>query len=34
MMNGYYMSYGGVWMWVIAALAVLAIAVMLKYLRK
>lgn len=34
MMNGYSMGYGGVWMWVIAVLAVLAIAVMVKYLRK
>jgi hypothetical protein len=34
MMNGYGMGYGGLWMWVIVVLAVLAIAALVKYLRK
>ncbi len=34
MMNGYDMGYGGVWMLVMGVLAVLAIAALVKYLRK
>ncbi len=34
MMNGYNMGYGGIWMWVVVVLAVLAIAALVKYLRK
>ncbi len=34
MMNGYDMGYGGLWMWIMLALAVLAIAALVKYLRK
>ena len=34
MMNDYDMGYGGVWMWVMLALAVLAVAALVKYLRK
>lgn len=34
MMTGYSMGYGGLWMWVIVVLAVLAIAALVKYLRK
>lgn len=34
MMAGYDMGYGGVWMWVMLVLAVLAIAALVKYLRK
>ena len=34
MMNGYNMGFGGLGMWVMLALAVLAIAALVKYLRK
>jgi hypothetical protein len=34
MMNGYYMGYGGIWMLVMGFLVVLAIAALVKYLRK
>ncbi len=34
MMTGYSMGYGGLWMWVMVVLAVLAIAALVKYLRK
>ena len=34
MMNGYDMGYGGIWMGVVAVLAILAIAALVKYLRK
>lgn len=34
MMDGYGMGFGGVWMILILILAVLAIAALLKYLRK
>ena len=34
MMNGYGMGYGGIWMVVAGVLAVLAIAALVKYLRK
>ena len=34
MMNGYDMGYGGLGMWVMLALAVLAIAALIKYLRR
>lgn len=33
-MNGYSMGYGGIWMLVIGVLALLAIAALVKYLRK
>jgi hypothetical protein len=33
-MGGYSMGYGGIWMWVLLVLAVLAIAALVKYLRK
>lgn len=33
MMGGYGMGFGGVWMLIIAVLAVLAIAALIKYLR-
>ena len=33
-MNGYDMGYGGLWMWVMSALTVLAIAALARYLRK
>lgn len=34
MMNGYDMGYGGIWMVVVLVLAILAIAALVKYLRK
>lgn len=34
MMNGYDMGYGGLWMGVVLVLAILAIAALVKYLRK
>jgi hypothetical protein len=34
MMNGYNMGYGGIWMLVMGVLVVLAIAALVKYLRK
>lgn len=34
MMNGYDMSYGGIWMWLMLAVVVLVIAALVKYLRK
>jgi hypothetical protein len=34
MMNGYGMGYGSIWMAVMGVLAVLAIAALVKYLRK
>ncbi len=34
MMNGYYMGSGGLWMVVMGVIAVLAIAALVKYLRK
>lgn len=34
MMNGYNMGYGGIWMVVVGVLVVLAIAALIKYLRK
>ncbi len=34
MMNGYEMGSGGLWMWVLLVLALLAIAALVKYLRK
>lgn len=33
-MTGYNMGYGGIWMWVAVVLAVVAIAALIKYLRK
>ncbi len=33
-MSGYSMGYGGIWMWVVVVLAVLAIAALVKYLRR
>ena len=33
-MTGYNMGYGGIWMWVVVVLVVLAIAALIKYLRK
>lgn len=33
MMTGYDMGYGGLWMWIMVALVVLAIAALVKYLR-
>jgi len=34
MMNGYDMGYSGIWMVVVGVIAVLAIAALVKYLRK
>lgn len=34
MMTGYDMGYGELWLWVVLVLAVLAIAALVKYLRK
>lgn len=34
MMNGYDMGYGGLWMVVMGVIAVLAIAALIRYLRK
>lgn len=34
MMNGYNMGFGGIWMVVVGVVAVLAIAALVKYLRK
>ena len=34
MMTGYDMGYGGLWVWVMLALAVLTSAALVKYLRK
>ena len=34
MMNGYDMGYGGLWMVVMGVIAVLAIAALVRYLRK